>query len=937
MTKRKSTDSIRIIRKSIFVCVGVLFFFCFLGCEKSYAGVTAEWKSGSDVANLEEWKFEVYQTEDGKYANLTEYVGTEKEEIVIPGNVTDEEGNVYPVGRIAGIAGGQSLVGVKKIDISENIKRVTLKKHCFTGLLSLEEIEIACQLQIEEEAFYGCGKLTSLQCKKGFEAFGTSMETFAGCTDLEEIVVSGGKIQIKGGVFDSIPGVVSLVLEDTIELQFCDDFSRGNVNLLCNKNLTSQEPVNMVVKNGYFYDPLASIENMNILPKEKIYAITTSPVYRMHEEICTDVVAEIEIGKVRNTAFYVEAGKKRNLTVRDLKMITDEKEDCIKVRCHTPLGMKTIYIDQWQENTETPDYSQGAVFYCKPFEAGEVQNPVIQYSGKRYILNNIQGHNSQPAGVDIQVREGTSLVEGMKAEILSKCLLVTVLFEDRSYKELLSEQDYKVFFGDGDELKFGQENQIFVFVKKEYKITGELFYKNVEKKKVVSGTAIYTKGTAYEGTKPDEKDFSILAVYNNGETAYLPSPSVTFSAEKIELGEHEYAILCEGCQMFVKIIGVPDLVREISVSYQEPWVLEGESLKTEKISFELIRESGKQERVQSYLPEPYSLQEGENIIHLSYTGNLTFVADCDKTAELMVLCARKEDITTGISLKDETLRFLPESVIDVGFLEVRQTYQGKTAIIDNPELIILPYELQAGENVLQVKYQEGLYPVTVRVEEAKPEVSREPVTGPAVEPTKIPSTEPIKVPTIEPMKTPATKPSQTSTPKPVFHGKISVAGTGKIKFESNKKKSYSVYVKEPVSLVFRTEKIKKIQWQFVRAGKNYKKTAWKTLKGNVWKYHKNITNRVLYIQITDENGNRQIKKTNPFTIDRKKPVLNIENQKKYPRGTAIRAADKESGIKKITLNGKKVSNGKKLTKKGSYQIIVWDKAGNCTKRKFFIV
>ena len=345
----------------------------------------------------------------------------------------------------------------------------------------------------------------------------------------------------------------------------------------------------------------------------------------------------------------------------------------------------------------------------------------------------------------------------------------------------------------------------------------------------------------------------------------------------------------------------------------------------------MIRESGKQERVYSYLLDPYSLQEGENVIRLSYTGNLTFVPNCEKTTELMVLCAKKEDITTEIFLKDEELRFLPQGVIDVGVFGVRQTYRGKTAVIDNPEIFILPYELQTGENILQVKYQEVLYPVTVWVGETKPVVSQEPVTGSAVEPTKIPDTEPTKVPIITPV------PTKVPSPKPVFCGKISIVGTGKMKFENSKKKSHGIYLKEPVSIIFRTEKIKKIQWQLVQAGKNYKKTAWKPLKGNVWKYHKNIVNRVLYIQVTDEKGNRQIKKTNSFTIDQKKPVLNFKNHKKYPRGTAIRATDKESGIKKITLNGKKVSNGKKLTKKGSYQVCVWDKAGNCTKRKFFIL
>ena len=48
----------------------------------------------------------------------------------------------------------------------------------------------------------------------------------------------------------------------------------------------------------------------------------------------------------------------------------------------------------------------------------------------------------------------------------------------------------------------------------------------------------------------------------------------------------------------------------------------------------------------------------------------------------------------------------------------------------------------------------------------------------------------------------------------------------------------------------------------------------------------------------------------------------------------INFKDATSGIEKATLNGKKIKNGKTVSKKGSYTLKVSDKAGNTKKVKF---
>ena len=73
-----------------------------------------------------------------------------------------------------------------------------------------------------------------------------------------------------------------------------------------------------------------------------------------------------------------------------------------------------------------------------------------------------------------------------------------------------------------------------------------------------------------------------------------------------------------------------------------------------------------------------------------------------------------------------------------------------------------------------------------------------------------------------------------------------------------------------------------------------------------------------------------------FCIDKQKPITNIKNKKTYKKTVQIRFKDKISGIKKATLNGKKIKSGKKVKKNGKYTLKIYDKAGNVKKIKFTI-
>lgn len=76
-------------------------------------------------------------------------------------------------------------------------------------------------------------------------------------------------------------------------------------------------------------------------------------------------------------------------------------------------------------------------------------------------------------------------------------------------------------------------------------------------------------------------------------------------------------------------------------------------------------------------------------------------------------------------------------------------------------------------------------------------------------------------------------------------------------------------------------------------------------------------------------------KTVSFTVDKVKPTVNVK-AKTYSKAITIKFSDKLTGIKKATLNGKKIKSGKKVSKNGSYTLKVTDKAGNTQTVKFKI-
>ena len=84
--------------------------------------------------------------------------------------------------------------------------------------------------------------------------------------------------------------------------------------------------------------------------------------------------------------------------------------------------------------------------------------------------------------------------------------------------------------------------------------------------------------------------------------------------------------------------------------------------------------------------------------------------------------------------------------------------------------------------------------------------------------------------------------------------------------------------------------------------------------------------------VTDKIGN--VNKIN-FILDKTAPTTNIKN-KKHSGSVKISFADKLSGVKRATLDGKTIKNGYKISKKGTHTLKITDKAGNVKTVKFTV-
>ncbi|MBR4020183.1 MAG: hypothetical protein IKI99_02620, partial [Firmicutes bacterium] len=131
--------------------------------------------------------------------------------------------------------------------------------------------------------------------------------------------------------------------------------------------------------------------------------------------------------------------------------------------------------------------------------------------------------------------------------------------------------------------------------------------------------------------------------------------------------------------------------------------------------------------------------------------------------------------------------------------------------------------------------------------------------------------------------------------------------------------------------------IKKVS--ITRNGKKYREDDVYTVNGkdydNMYNKFSFVKDGKYVVKTTLQNG---AVSTLKFTEDKTKPTTNMKSKtyKKTSKGRKITFKDATSGVKKATLNGKKIKNGKVVKKAGKYTLTIYDKAGNKKVVKFRI-
>ena len=145
---------------------------------------------------------------------------------------------------------------------------------------------------------------------------------------------------------------------------------------------------------------------------------------------------------------------------------------------------------------------------------------------------------------------------------------------------------------------------------------------------------------------------------------------------------------------------------------------------------------------------------------------------------------------------------------------------------------------------------------------------------------------------------------------------------------TSEKNTYKKYFSKTVKLTVSKVPGCTYYYKVVEKGKANSTVRWKKLTGNEIKVAASDTAKRIYIRVVNENGTSVTRKTTGFFVDSKKPVVKgVTNKAVYTKPVKLRFSDNIS-VKAATLNGKKVKNGCKVSKNGTYRLVVTDRAGN---------
>ena len=209
-------------------------------------------------------------------------------------------------------------------------------------------------------------------------------------------------------------------------------------------------------------------------------------------------------------------------------------------------------------------------------------------------------------------------------------------------------------------------------------------------------------------------------------------------------------------------------------------------------------------------------------------------------------------------------------------------------------------------------------------------ITETPISKVTTTPTKIPDNSLSELPETSVTVTPTIIIKQTTiAPQPTkkesqFTFKSS---NKKIKLQSKSTKTtYKIYTNNAIKLTLNQSGNGKVYYQIVKKGSKVNNNKWKLVKNQI--VIKKDMKACVYVKYT-QNEKKVIKKTKGFVFDKTAPKVTVTKFRK------LSVRDSGSGVKKITVDGKKVKNGVRL-KKGLYKVVAYDKAGNRKNKRIRI-
>lgn len=257
--------------------------------------------------------------------------------------------------------------------------------------------------------------------------------------------------------------------------------------------------------------------------------------------------------------------------------------------------------------------------------------------------------------------------------------------------------------------------------------------------------------------------------------------------------------------------------------------------------------------------------------------------------------------------------------LDKNFISIQLYYEDGSVIQKQGVGTIYPYTLTPGKlNKVQVEYEGMIGEFCVWGKEENVPVTV--TTGSSI---------------ITPVSTVPSPTPVPPTPIIIKDGYELVSCQKGIVITGKAVRKYNIYGNKNLTFTLGTSNIKKIEYQFIKKGKR-KSSKWKTMKNNQVILKKQGY-YVLYLRFTTITGKKIIKHTNGFVLDKTVPVIwGVKHKKTYPKRVTVNYKDTLSGIKKATINGKKLKKNTTVKKNGTYYVEITDKAKNKKSLKFTI-